>query len=73
MMSKSVFERLYGLWLLLTDRELWAYILSPPAEDTRRWTAIWCRWRGHPNGVYYYNPGGFEPDMHCKGCHDDLE
>ncbi len=33
---------------------------------------IACRMRNHPEGVYWYNPTGFEPDMHCKGCFDDL-
>jgi len=31
-----------------------------------------CRWRGHPAGVQWYNPGGMEPDMTCKECGDDL-
>jgi len=32
----------------------------------------WCRWRGHPAGVFWYNPSGMEPDMRCKGCGEDL-
>lgn len=32
----------------------------------------WCRWRGHPAGVHFYNCGGAEPDMTCKGCGEDL-
>lgn len=31
-----------------------------------------CRWRGHPAGVWWFNVGGLEPDMHCKGCGEDL-
>ena len=31
-----------------------------------------CRWRGHPAGVWFYNIGGLEPDMRCKGCGTDL-
>ena len=31
-----------------------------------------CRARNHPAGVVWYNPNGFEPDMHCKNCGDDL-
>jgi hypothetical protein len=58
----------------------WGYLLSPlrdrhypgtsPAINWLR--AIWCRWRGHPEGVWWFNAGGSEPDMHCKGCGDDL-
>jgi len=33
---------------------------------------IWCRAKGHPKGVVYFNPGGWEPDMRCKECGDDL-
>src|SRR3989304_4965642 len=32
----------------------------------------WCRYRGHPAGVWWYNTGGLEPNMHCKNCGDDL-
>lgn len=31
-----------------------------------------CRFRGHPAGVWWFNPNGLEPDMHCKNCGDDL-
>lgn len=31
-----------------------------------------CRLRGHPNGVWWYNLHGSEPDMRCKDCDDDL-
>lgn len=31
-----------------------------------------CRGRGHPAGVFFYNVGGTEPDMHCMGCGEDL-
>jgi hypothetical protein len=34
--------------------------------------ALVCRGKGHPDGVIWYNPGGLEPDMHCKNCGDDL-
>jgi hypothetical protein len=30
-----------------------------------------CRMKGHPNGVGYYT-SGFEPDMTCKDCGEDL-
>ncbi len=31
-----------------------------------------CRATGHPCGVYFYNAGGMEPDMRCRGCGEDL-
>jgi len=31
-----------------------------------------CRRKGHPCGVVWYNPGGLEPDMHCRNCGDNL-
>ncbi len=36
------------------------------------WTVIKCRIKGHPCGMVWYNPGGSEPDNHCKNCGDDL-
>ena len=48
------------------------YLFSKPAQDTSRIKAIICRARNHPNGVIWFNPNGFEPDMHCKDCDDDL-
>lgn len=30
-----------------------------------------CGRRGHTD-VVWYNPGGTEPDMHCKRCGKDL-
>lgn len=39
----------------------------------RAWArAAVCRLRGHPRGPEWVNPGGLEPDMHCKTCGDDL-
>ena len=32
---------------------------------------MWCRATGHPCGVWFYNSGGYEPDMHCQYCNDD--
>lgn len=32
----------------------------------------WCRATQHRAGVWFYNPGAYEPDMHCKGCGEDL-
>ena len=53
------------VWFLPT---FWAYLFERP----RSWRAFWCRARGHPCGVVFYNVCGFESDMHCKNCGDDL-
>jgi hypothetical protein len=34
--------------------------------------ALLCRMRGHRCGVVWYNMSGYEPDMHCRNCGDDL-
>lgn len=31
-----------------------------------------CRLKGHPNGIIYFNPSGFEPNYQCKDCGDEL-
>jgi len=33
---------------------------------------FFCRLGGHKCGVWFYNPNGLEPDMHCMNCDDDL-
>lgn len=54
----------------------WKYILEKPKHpnyrDVGRITIIICRIKNHPCGVIWYNPSGFEPDMHCRNCGEDL-
>lgn len=60
----------------------WAYLFERPCargimygsdEWFNGWPRrLWCRMRGHPAGPWYYNPGGMEPDWHCKNCGDEL-
>ncbi len=60
-------------------RDWWKYLFAPvPANRygffgrlRDHWTSFWCRLRGHPYGVVWYS-SGYEPDMHCKNCGDDL-
>ena len=61
------------LWVLL-DKSMWQYLLEPKSTDTDRskLAVMWCRFNAHPAGVWWYNPSGYEPDMHCKNCGDDL-
>ena len=40
--------------------------------EISRWEIIKCRYQGHPRGIVYYNPGGFEPDDHCKTCDERI-
>ena len=59
-------------WLRLT---WWRYVLDDSGADKACgcWISrAWCRATGHPAGVWYYNVGGTEPDMHCKGCGEDI-
>ncbi len=53
-------------------REWWRYLLEPRNEEYSWFEVIRCRANGHPCGVAFYNAMGFEPDMTCKGCGDDL-
>jgi len=48
----------------------WKYLLAKPAWGTTRRDAFWCRVQNHPAGIVWFNPGGLEPDMHCKNCGD---
>ena len=34
------------------------------------WRNVWCRFRGHPGGPWFYstNPEATEPDNRCKDC-----
>jgi hypothetical protein len=68
------------------DRWWWQYLLMPldPTEryigwyhrrrkNLRSWLrAVRCRMRGHPCGPIYHNPGGLEPNNHCKHCGDEI-
>ena len=57
------------MWLTL---DWWKFLLERPKVGQSRWTCFWCRARGHPAGVWWFNVGGLEPDMHCMNCGDDL-
>lgn len=48
------------------------YLFSKKNPDYNWFRVILCRFKGHPAGVWFYNPTGLEPDMTCKGCGDDL-
>ena len=52
----------------------WKYILAPRKDKgySSFFRTIICRWRGHPCGPIWFNPGGDEPDMTCRNCGDDI-
>ena len=59
-------------WLLV---EWWRYVLDDSRADTdygSYFQRCRCRAQNHRAGVYWFNAGGLEPDMHCKGCGEDL-
>jgi hypothetical protein len=63
----------FQLWFAPFSRDWWQYMMEPNhSGDRSRLAVMWCRMRGHPHGVWWYNVGGYEPDMHCKTCGDNL-
>jgi len=68
-----------NLWSPLTDLyEMKWFIIN---SKRWRWSWLWeetkperilCRLRGHPKGMIYYNPGGFEPDGRCQTCGENI-
>lgn len=55
-------------WVVWLTTNWWHYLL----DDCENWNQFRCRMKGHPHGVVYYNPSGYEPDMSCKDCGDEL-
>lgn len=62
-------------------RQYLKYLLSPTTHLEKHvfenglyngFKVIVCRLKGHPNGPIYYTTSGFEPDMRCKDCYDEL-
>lgn len=53
-------------------KEWWSYLFQPKAEDISWFATLKCRLENHSCGVVWYNPSGWEPDMTCKNCGDDL-
>lgn len=55
--------------LLFWKKWFWRFLFEKPWT----WKKVWCRLHGHPNGVWWFNSHGLEPDTHCKDCNDDLD
>lgn len=67
MSEDDVFSR-HWHWF---QKEWWKYLFTPRNADYSWTKTVWCRMNGHPCGVVWYS-NGWEPDMHCKNCGDDL-
>jgi hypothetical protein len=50
------------------SKAFWRYLL----KDCKSWEMFWCRAGGHKPGPTWFNPGGVEPDMHCRGCGENI-
>lgn len=58
--------------MLFDLKAMLSYLFAPNKQHWVSWPSlIRCRWRGHPAGVIWYK-AGYEPDMRCKNCGDDL-
>ena len=60
----------------INDIEEWKYFFKnfhwfQLFEQTKTERLI-CRFKNHPEGEVYYNPGGDEPDHHCKTCGENI-
>jgi hypothetical protein len=70
LLSNDFWTRVYFMFF---TRDGWKYMFAPRAFLSDGWPSVlWCRFNGHPPGVYWYNLGGDEPNMTCRGCGDDL-
>lgn len=67
-----------GPWELWPDWLLWVswrehnYVANPFSRLRNYLMRCRCRWRGHPCGPVFYNPGGYEPDGSCRDCGEDI-
>ena len=68
-------------WLNLPVWGEWRYWLRNGESLRLRWIRlteetrlerIWCRLKGHPNGMVFYNVNGYEPDTSCVDCGEEI-
>jgi hypothetical protein len=64
-------------WITCWLTKSWYEYLFAPKDrycysDVPYIEVLWCRLRGHPAGEIYYNPGGYEPNHHCRTCGDEI-
>ena len=52
----------------------WQYLFEKPLFGKKlTLKMLICRIKGHPNGSWYYNAYGDEPDGRCKDCGEWIE
>lgn len=78
-MNEIVDKYWWSKWYSNLFSKWWyCYVFEKPRYGWREYTlrenlsTIYCRMRGHPCGPVYYNSTGYEPDMSCKNCGDEL-
>lgn len=67
-------DKAYGPFIdFVRIRNPWTddYFGNPFARFANWLLRCRCRAKGHPCGVFW-NSGGYEPDMHCVDCGEDL-
>ena len=57
---------------LLFAFEGWEYLLSKPFNRPLDRHIVWCRMKGHPNGIVFYRSNGDCPDTRCRDCGEDI-
>lgn len=66
-----------GMWRITIwfSWDWWSYLLRKPDNEDfcGFWERFFCRAKGHPKGMIFYNPMGSEPDGRCKICGDYLD
>ena len=53
-------------------REYYSYLFGDLEDFDNKLQVIICRLRRHPMGPVWNDCSGFEPDMSCKNCGDEL-
>lgn len=64
MKLKNIYHHIIK-WFYL---DWYKYVFEKPYNKTK----VWCRLRGHPYNIIWYNSSGIEPDTRCSNCLDDL-
>lgn len=66
-------EFLWNYWPLWLQPSWYEYLFGAQTNKRRpTWEMIWCRTTSHKPGIVFFNPGGLEPDSHCRGCAENL-
>lgn len=48
------------------------YLFAKPYNIPLDIHIVWCRIKGHPNGVVFYRTYGDCPDTRCKDCGEEI-